>query len=317
MTLEKLAAFANVSVATASRALNNSRGVSDETRKMVLQAAENMGYFKDKKQIRVENRRPDSLHIAIICPEIVSWYYSGMAVSLISAFRSIGCSCTVYNSDFDENELYSIIGRCCNDRSVDAVICFDKVEGALKFNNTPIVVFGRADGASQIIPDMTASYELLLELFKNRDIKKVAFAGEKRTVSRETAFFEACGNSGVECSRVFRANERFERAGVEAALQILKEPELPKGIICAYDEIAFGLIDTLIRSGIKVPGDISVAGTNDVPAAKYVFGGLTTVGFEFEKISGQIAEDIISDSSAGKIQRRIYKIPFKLEERET
>lgn len=317
MTLEKLAVLANVSVSTASRALNNSRDISAETRERVLNAAEEYGYFRDKKRVRAENRRPSELRIAIICPEIISRYYSGMALDLINEFRALGCNCTVYNSDFDERELYSLICRCRDDYATDAIICFSSVAQPLCCPELPIVVFGDTPDCSRITVDITAAFETLLISFKTRGIKTVAFVGENHTSTRLEAFRNACKSSGLICIGEYYGAERFERAGAAAAARLLKSGELPQGVVCAYDEIALGLTDSLTRAGIRVPEDIAVAGMNDIPTAKYVFGGLTTLRFEFGAVCRQIAEDIISDRRCPPAIKRSYKIPFKLVERRT
>lgn len=317
MTLEKLAALASVSVSTASRALNNSRDISAETRERVLKAAEEYGYFRDKKRVRAENRRPNELRIAIICPEIISWYYSGMALELINEFRALGCSCTVYNSDFDERELYALIRRCRDDYATDAIICFSSINQPLGCPELPIVVFGDTPDCSKITVDTAAAFETLLISFKARGIKTVAFVGENYTSTRLEAFRSACKSSGLICIGEYYGGERFERAGVSAAARLLECKELPQGIVCAYDEIALGLTDSLTRAGIRIPQDVAVAGMNDIPAAKYVFGGLTTLHFEFGAVCRQIAEDIISDRRNPPAIKRSYEIPFRLIERKT
>ena len=75
--------------------------------------------------------------------------------------------------------------------------------------------------------------------------------------------------------------------------------------------------ENINRAGIRIPQDVVVAGMNDIPAVKYVFGGLTTLHFEFGAVCRQIAEDIISDRRNPPSIKRSYEIPFRLIERKT
>jgi Periplasmic binding protein-like domain/Transmembrane secretion effector len=54
-------------------------------------------------------------------------------------------------------------------------------------------------------------------------------------------------------------------------------PALPTAIFAANDRCARGLLDTLIRARVDVPGDISVAGYDDSEVARLSFINLTTV----------------------------------------
>jgi DNA-binding LacI/PurR family transcriptional regulator len=68
-----------------------------------------------------------------------------------------------------------------------------------------------------------------------------------------------------------------EESGATAARHILSEEPPPTGIFAANDRCAHGVLDTLTRARIDVPGDISVAGYDDSEIARLSFIDLTTV----------------------------------------
>ena len=88
-------------------------------------------------------------------------------------------------------------------------------------------------------------------------------------------------------------------------------------MVCAYDEIAYGVIDTLLKSEIKVPEEVGVIGWNDIPSSKYCFGGLTTVSYENDLVVKNIVKDIIHAKKSGIIYPRHYLSPAKLVRRNT
>ena len=64
----------------------------------------------------------------------------------------------------------------------------------------------------------------------------------------------------------------------------------PTAVAAFNDRCALGLMHTLIRRGIRVPEDISVAGFDDIAAAGYTHVGLTTFG-RTPTVSAQLAVD--------------------------
>lgn len=75
---------------------------------------------------------------------------------------------------------------------------------------------------------------------------------------------------------------------------MLGSGSMPTAVICAYDEIALGLIHSLSERGVCVPRDISIVGINDIPMAAYSSVPLTTVRF-FEREQGRIAVELLYD----------------------
>lgn len=312
MTLKKIAEMANVSLSTASRALNNSYGISADTRARVLQAAEKCGYFAEKKRVKLENRRADELNIAILCPEIISSYYSRIAALLVTLFREKNCRCTIYNTEFDDAVICDMFKKCAADPDTDAIICLFEQREWFETTDIPVITLGLSDKFSCIETDMAFGIELACEHIKSIGKKRIAFAGENLTAGKEEYFSDACKSLGLNISGIFRSQERFENAGRAAAEYFSASDSLPEAVICAYDEIALGLIDGLHARGIHVPQDISVIGINDIPCAQFCFGGLSTVGFDHSEAFEKMVDDIISDKKSGTVKTHSYRIPARL-----
>jgi DNA-binding LacI/PurR family transcriptional regulator len=74
---------------------------------------------------------------------------------------------------------------------------------------------------------------------------------------------------------VFEALGNFEDCGERAALELLSLSPRPTALLCSTDVLALGAIRALRAQGLDVPGDVSVVGFDDVPAA--ATAELTTV----------------------------------------
>lgn len=85
----------------------------------------------------------------------------------------------------------------------------------------------------------------------------------------------------------------IEESGARAAERLLNLKELPTAVICSNDQMAFGLIHALQKSGVSVPADISVAGYDDT-VAKWPFLGITTVRQDPNEMAAAAVADLVS-----------------------
>lgn len=95
-------------------------------------------------------------------------------------------------------------------------------------------------------------------------------------LARLAGYHDACAEAGLDWAAVpvFRTTNDREIAR-RAAERLLDLRPRPTAVIAATDEIALGVMDVAARRGIAVPGELSVVGFDDVPAAEPA--GLTTV----------------------------------------
>jgi DNA-binding LacI/PurR family transcriptional regulator len=65
-------------------------------------------------------------------------------------------------------------------------------------------------------------------------------------------------------------------------------------VFCGNDTMALGVIRALTERGVRVPGDVSVIGFDDVPEAGYYLPPLTTVRQDFGTL-GVLALNTLMD----------------------
>jgi DNA-binding LacI/PurR family transcriptional regulator len=65
-------------------------------------------------------------------------------------------------------------------------------------------------------------------------------------------------------------------------------------VIAFNDRCAVGLLDTLIRAGVDVPGDVSVVGYDDDHLSRLAHVNLTTVGQDAHRMAALAVERAIS-----------------------
>ena len=79
------------------------------------------------------------------------------------------------------------------------------------------------------------------------------------------------------------------QSGRDGMFQMLSLAEPPTAILCASDMLAIAAMAVCRELGLRVPGDISVAGFDDIDMSAYAVPGLTTVGVPSLEMGGLAA----------------------------
>ena len=106
------------------------------------------------------------------------------------------------------------------------------------------------------------------------------------------------------------AGDWSARSGYELGSRLaVGEPGLT-AVFCGNDTMALGVIRALVERGLRVPGDVSVIGFDDVPEAGYYLPPLTTVRQDFSVLGRQALSTLI-DRMSGAIPagRRVRVAP--------
>jgi DNA-binding LacI/PurR family transcriptional regulator len=107
--------------------------------------------------------------------------------------------------------------------------------------------------------------------------------------------------AGIEWAAVARRDvpANLPERGLEGARLALAAEPRPTALIAATDQLALGALQAASEAGLQVPGDVSVIGCDDVPAAAWSRPALTTVRRpQFEK--GRVAGRLLSGGADGR-----------------
>lgn len=91
------------------------------------------------------------------------------------------------------------------------------------------------------------------------------------------AAVEAAGLDWTRDVVVFETTNHRTEDGEIAAAALLEQEPRPTAILAMSDQLAFGVLAHLRRSGIEVPAEVAVVGYDDLPAAALHTPALTTV----------------------------------------
>jgi LacI family transcriptional regulator len=131
------------------------------------------------------------------------------------------------------------------------------------------------------IDDFEAVRELTSELIRQGHTRLAHLEGDPRHIAshlRKDGFLAALNDHGLKAPSQWMFSGDFTYpTGVACGEAILKAADRPTAVVAGNDDMALGLMQTLIQGGIKVPQDLSVVGFDDSPIARLSVPPLTTI----------------------------------------
>ena len=291
--LKKIADLAGVSVSTVSKAFSGSEEISEKTRQRIFNVAKEQGIFDKYNKNKFSKRV-----IAVICPEIISNYYSMLVSILNREIEARGCIMVLSISNFDGGsikELFSYYTSYCNADGIIVISAKDQLKNPTRVPAVLLSSKERIEGFDSISMDFEVAIDKAVDYLKELGHTKIGFAGEQLTLSKQTVFEKAMRKAVLPLHKNWLkvSNKRFEDAGAEIAREWLTDGDLPTAILVAYDYIAIGLIRTLKENGIRVPDDVSVIGMDDISIAPYLETPLSSIRSYHDEACQQAVELIM------------------------
>jgi DNA-binding LacI/PurR family transcriptional regulator len=294
-TMEDVATRAGVSRALVSIVFRQVPGASEGTRQRVLTAADELGYQPDRRASRLGRSRTRMLGVVFglshdFHAEVVDGIYAAasehgyeVVLSGVSASRTETEAVRAVLAE--RCEAVVLVGPQLSSRDIADLsgrlptVC---VLRQLRVSAVDVVRTDEAAGLAELVGHLhDLGHERILYL----DGGSAPGAAPRRR-----GYFAAMNQRHLEPATM--PGGLTEESGASAADQILQCPpnRRPTAVATFNDRCALGLMNTLIRRGLRVPEDISVAGFDDIAAARYAHVGLTTLRQDTDRLA-QLAVD--------------------------
>jgi LacI family transcriptional regulator len=285
-TLAEVARLANVSVASASRALNGIR-THPATREQVLEAAESIGYVPNASARSLRSRRTHQ--VAFAMPDVANPVYTAMVRAIQKVAHEHRHRLVLHSTGADAQEELEIL-RDLRRRFVDGLILVpinvtDAHLEELRHAAAPVVVIGRIPDdvpIDAVETDSRKGAALAVKHLKAHGRKRIGFVnGPPQTVpgkARRLGYFDGLRASGLQRNDQLHedAADWTVDAGRDAALRMLARTR-PDAILCANDLLALGTVDALRTAGQDIPADTAVVGMDNSELARLTWPALTSV----------------------------------------
>lgn len=286
--LRDVAELAGVSVKTVSNVVNDHPHVSDDMRRRVQLALDQVGYRPNVTARSLRTGRTGLIGLAV--PRLHDSYFSQVADAVINAAAEHGWTVLVEQTGGDadrEAAVLSGVRPALIDGLIFHPLALDLEALAAVERDTPLVLLGEHLGGQHLhlaADGVTAAHDVVSHLVATGR-SRIACIGVQPASTSATAVQRLAGyragltDFGLPHSSSYEAavDDYQRRDGAEAARRLLSQSPPPDAIFCFNDVLALGALRALHDEGARVPADIAVAGFDDIAEARYAIPSLTTV----------------------------------------
>jgi LacI family transcriptional regulator len=286
-TVTDVAKRAGVSVSTAARVLSGRGYAAEETRRLVLEAAKDLGYVPN--QIARSLRTNQTRMIGLLIGDVENSFYSTIARNVESVAKDSGYHVVLCNSDDDpENEREYL--ELLEGMRVDALIVTPTLKNRrqlARLMDKGIVIVQidrRVDGLAAdaiLVDNETGAASAVAHLAEAGHSRIGILTGELEvpTASQRLAGFRrALVEHEIPPREELIKTGSFHRAhAIEDATELIATQPAPTAIFAANNILAEAALIALGQQGLRVPRDVSVVAFDDVPWMEMVEPGLTTI----------------------------------------
>lgn len=302
VSIKDVARKAGVSISTVSRVLTSSAPVSEELKKKVEEAVQELGYSPSMLARSLRHGRTKT--IGFILPDISNPFFVQIVRGAEDYLWEHGYTLIFGSSDQNRKKEDTILNTLLS-KHIDGLLFTGTGESNPKLlrsiqHGLNVVFLDRLIkdvNVSYVVVDNFKGITMLVDYLVDTGHRNFIFInGDKNTFSakqRHDAFISKMREYGLQHEHHY-ASFSYD-AGYEFGKNITKS--LPDAILCGNDLIAFGLLDALEEKKVRIPDDVSVTGYDDIPFSKYYKPALTTVHqptYEMGKTAAEILLKLIN-----------------------
>ena len=279
-TLADVAAQAGMSKSLVSLVMRDEPGASAETRRRVLDAADQLGYHPDSRARLLRSGRSRLLGVVF---GIQHAFHADLVTALYTAARETGYELALSAVTPDRDEAEATAGLL-QDRCEALILLGPQVPTARLAQlaaRLPVVVLARGVRSTAVDVIRTADADGLhqavdhLVQLGHRSIAHIDGGRAPGAAERRRGYRDALRRHALDRNGRILSGGLTEEDGAAAARALLDEP--PTAVTVFNDRCATGVLDVLNHRGLRVPGDISVVGYDDSRLARLAHVNLTTI----------------------------------------
>src|SRR5215472_9390724 len=286
VTVRDIAAQTGVSIATVSRVLNGQDHVAPETRERVREAAERL---RAGSPGAPGPARAATGAVYLRCPYVLTDYF-GLIVSAVAETLALHGRAVLLDAGTAAQQATVLPSLPSRPGIAGAIVILPPEPGeqlaALRARGFPFVVVDPRTPVPRDIASVSAAHFAgarsmtgHLAALGHRRIGVIAgphnwLAGEARLAGHVAALASA---GVLPDPALTRLGEPTTQLGYRAAGELLDLPERPTALVCFNDKTAVGALAAAAERGLRVPGDLSVTGFDDIDLAQATSPMLTTV----------------------------------------
>jgi LacI family transcriptional regulator len=295
-----------------SNVLNRPDVVSAGTRERVLAAIGALGFVRNEsaRQLRAGHSRT----IGLVVLDIANPFFTDVARGVEEVANAQGLAVILCNSDDVPAKEAAHLDVLTEQRVQGVLITptarLSPAVEAMRTRGVPVVLLDRrAPGPDQcsVAVDDVHGGRLAADHLLERGHRRIAFVGgssglpqvEERHRGVEDAVHETAGSA--DALVVFSPEKLTVAGGREAAEAIIGLPAArrPTAAVCANDLMALGMLQEMVRHGVRVPDEFAIVGYDDIEFAAAAAVPLSSVRKPRQELGRRAAELLLDEARNG------------------
>ncbi|MFI5894525.1 LacI family DNA-binding transcriptional regulator [Actinoplanes sp. NPDC051513] len=311
VTIVDVARHAGVSTTAVSKVVRKASGTSAQMRSRVLAAVEQLGYRPSATARALRGR---TYTLGVVLPDIRNPFFADILDGVTEHLSGTEYQLLMSSSHDDETGEQRVTDAMI-DRSMDGLLLVAPIASRVRLqrvaHTVPTVVIGRhgpAAGYDIVADDDFIGAGLVVAHLAGLGHRHIAHIEhdeadpirrvEMPNARRADGYRHAMRAHGLG-DRIDIVSTTYNREGGYRGTRLLLERrDRPTAIFAGADIVAIGVLDALTEAGLTVPGDISVAGYDDISFARFGPVSLTTVdqaGHQIGATAARLLLDRIAD----------------------
>jgi LacI family transcriptional regulator len=313
--MSDVARLAGVGTMTVSRVLSGSASVSADTAKRVQTAIEQLKYRPNALARAFRGQRSHT--IGLIIPYLYDPFFANCAHAVTMVAKQHGYSVIITTSDEDPDSEFADAEQML-ERHVDGLMVIPtkfretRLTQSL-FGKTPVVAFDRPvpdPAVDVVLVQNTSGARRIVEHLIEHGHRHIAFMGLSRSLftinARFLGYRRAIQDAGLKEDAFFGCMTEDET--MQTLSEKLKGSTPPTAILTSNTLATRFVLSSIMRLGIKVPGDLAFAGFDDFDMAEFTAPPLTVVrqpALEMGRVATNLLFDRIARSETSHTGNRI------------
>jgi DNA-binding LacI/PurR family transcriptional regulator len=299
ITLHDIAALAGVTKMTVSRYLRTPEKVKPDTAERIASVIAEVGYQPDPDNPAMSaNVLP---RIGVLIPSFNNQIFADLLAGIESVTSAQGYQTLVVNYDYDsqreEEQIATVLAFNVKGLLLTESVHSLRAEKYLKAAKIPIAeVMGLSSNADRInvgFDNMKAGFDMTTMLLASGKRRIIYFGSmsDVRDEQRYNGYCQAMEAQGLAVGRI--APKKVSSISIGTGMMTLARQMYPDmdGILCTNDDLAVGVLQECLTSGIKVPAEIAIAGFHGLEIGQVISPRLASVltpRFEMGKVATEI-----------------------------
>ena len=309
VTIKDVAHFCGVSVSTVSRVLNGYTDISEETANRVFEAIKKLDFVPNNTARMLSKKRTKIIGLTI--PDIKDPFFSENASGAEKLLQENGYEIFYGNMERSQEKLLNFLQQARQMRFDGVIITPDawskELLDTIEKLDIPMVALRRRPPQSSGVPYVDNDhYKGGMEMMNyltglgHTKIAHIALPTDLGIIRRQ-AYIDYCRIRGIEARDILADGpsnklEESKNTGYRAMKEIWEKYPDTTAVFAGTDQLAIGAMIYLREKGLSVPGDISIAGVNNMDYAALPWFDLTTMSLnrtEMGRATAQMLLDII------------------------